>query len=151
MNYKNFDHTLERLNLFLTGKSYPAEQEISMKTQFYREIRPLRDLRVIRDTGRVKAEEIVGRMAEFTEEAKIGDLFGKSWDTHWFLVEIEVPEEWVSAEESEVHFLWNGKCEASLWTIDGKRILQAFTENVRETYIVKRPGIKDDLQDHSIN
>lgn len=35
MYYKNFDHTLERLNLFLTGKSYPQEQEISIKTQFY--------------------------------------------------------------------------------------------------------------------
>jgi alpha-mannosidase len=35
MNYKNFDHTLERLTLFLTGKCYPAEQEISIKTQFY--------------------------------------------------------------------------------------------------------------------
>jgi hypothetical protein len=27
----------------------------------------------------------------FKEDAKIGDLFGKSWDTHWFLVDIEVP------------------------------------------------------------
>jgi hypothetical protein len=90
-------------------------------------------------------------MTEFTEEAKIGDLFGKSWDTHWFLVDIDVPEQWLSVEESEVHFLWNGKCEASLWTIDGKRILQAFTENVRETYIVKRNGIKDDLQDQTVN
>ena len=151
MNYKNFDHTLERLNLFLTGKSYPAAQEISMKTQFYREIRPLRGLRVIRDTGRVRSEEVAARVEEFKEEAKIGEVFGKSWDTHWFLVDIEVPEAWLQGEESEVHFLWNGKCEASVWTIDGKRLLQAFTENVRETYIVKRAGIKDDFSDLSIN
>lgn len=62
-------------------------------------------------------------MAEFTEEAKIGDLFGKSWDTHWFLVDVEVPPQWLESEDAEVHFLWNGKCEASLWTIDGKRLI----------------------------
>ena len=90
-------------------------------------------------------------MGEFKEEAKIGDLFGKSWDTHWFRVEIEIPESWKQEAESEVHFLWNGKCEASLWTIDGKHLLQAFTENVRETYILMRPDIKDDFKDPSIN
>ena len=90
-------------------------------------------------------------MAEFTEEAKIGDLFGKSWDTHWFLVDIEVPQEWLEKADAEVHFLWNGKCEASLWTIDGLRLIQAFTENVRETYIIKRKDIKDDLSDPSVN
>ena len=78
---------------------------------------------MIRDTGRVKATEIASRLGDFKEEAKIGDLFGKSWDTHWFLVDIEVPETWLTFPESEVHFLWNGKCEASLWTIDGLHLL----------------------------
>ena len=151
MNYKNFDHTLERLNLFLTGKTYPEEQEISIKSQFYKEKRPVKDLRVIRDTGRVKSSEIAARIEDFKEEAKIGDLFGKSWDTHWFLVDIEVPEEWMTAEESEIHFLWNGKCEASLYTIDGTKLLQAFTENVREKYVIKRPDVKDDFTDMEVN
>ena len=93
MHYKNFDHTLERLQLFLNGKCFPEQQEISIKTQFYHHKAPLKSLKVIRDTGRVKASEIVQKMQEggFKEEAKIGDLFGKSWDTHWFLLDIEVP------------------------------------------------------------
>jgi alpha-mannosidase len=95
-------------------------------------------LRVLRDTGRVPVSEIVARGKQiFTEEAKIGDLFGKSWDTHWFHIVIEVPEEWL-ADEQEVHFVWNGKCEASLYTIDGAKMVQAFTENVREKYVIKR-------------
>ncbi len=76
---------------------------------------------MIRNTGRVSPHEIVTRISDFKEQAKIGDLFGKSWDTHWFLVDIEVPEHWL--KEEEIHFLWNGKCEGALWTIDGKRLL----------------------------
>jgi alpha-mannosidase len=57
---------------------------------------------------------------EYKEEAKIGDFFGDSWATHWFRLEIEVPEAWVT---EEVHFLWNGKCEGSLYTLDGSRLL----------------------------
>jgi alpha-mannosidase len=87
----------------------------------------------------------------FTEDAKIGDLFGKSWDTHWFLVDIEVPEEWLAKEDPEIHFLWNGKCEGSLWTIDGTRLIQAFTENEREIYVIKRKDVKDDLADPTVN
>ena len=113
----------------------------------------MKSLKVIRDTGRVKASEIVQRMQEggFNEEAKIGDLFGKSWDTHWFLLDIEVPKEWLETVDPEIHFLWNGKCEGSLWTIDGSRLIQAFTENVRETYVIKRKEVKDDLSDPSVN
>lgn len=55
------------------------------------------------------------------------------------------------AEEKEVHFLWDGKCEASLYTIDGSKMLQAFTENVREAYIIKRQGVKNDLTDPNVN
>jgi hypothetical protein len=123
-HYKNFDHTAERLNLFLNGKCFPDEQEISIKTQFYKEKAPVKSLKVIRDTGRVKPAEIAARIAEFKEDAKIGDLFGKSWDTHWFLIEIEIPSAWVEeAKEEEIHFVWNGKCEASLYNIDGSRLL----------------------------
>ena len=90
------------------------------------------------------------RLSDFKEDAKIGDLFGKSWDTHWFLVDIQIPEEWL-AEDKEVHFIWNGKCEASLFNIDTSVLVTAFTENVREKYVIKRQGVKNDLTDPKIN
>ena len=65
MNYKNFEHTQERLRLFLTGKEFPEEQEISIKTQFYTEKVPVKSLKVIRDTGRVTPGEMASRIAEF--------------------------------------------------------------------------------------
>ena len=104
----------------------------------------------MRNTGRVPPSEIAGRLSEFQEDAKIGDKFGKSWDTNWFLVEFEVPNEWLD-EDKEVHWIWNGKCEASIYPIDGSKLLAAFTENVREKYIIKRPNIKNDLTDLSVN
>lgn len=67
------------------------------------------------------AASIASRLGDFKEEAKIGDLFGKSWDTHWFLVEIAIPEEWPA--DGEVHFLWNGKCEGSLYNLAGTKLL----------------------------
>lgn len=69
-------------------------------------------------------------MQDFKDDVKIGDAFGKSWDTHWFLVEVEVPESWIS-EEYEVHFIWESKCEAALYTVDGSKLIQAFTEKHR--------------------
>lgn len=50
-----------------------------------------------------------------------------------------------------MHFIWNGKCEAAIYTIDGSRLLSAITENVREVYLIKRKGIKNDLTNKDIN
>jgi alpha-mannosidase len=104
----------------------------------------------LRNTGIVPPKQIAARINEITEPAKIGDTFGKSWDTHWFLINIEIPEEWL-ADEKEVHLIWNGKCEASLYPTDGSKLLTAFTENVRERYVIKRQGIKNDLTDETVN
>lgn len=97
----------------------------------------------------MKPITIPERLSEFTD-AKIGDKFGNSWDTHWFHIEIEVPEEWLD-EEKEVQFLWNGKCEAALYTVDATKLLQAFTENVREKYVIKRQDVKNDFSDPIVN
>ena len=41
-----------------------------------------------------------------------------SWSTHWFRVEIKIPESWV---EHEVYFLWNSGSEAMIWN-DGQPV-----------------------------
>lgn len=45
----------------------------------------------MRDTGRVKPLEIASKVAEIKEPVKIGDRFGPSWTTHWFLINITLP------------------------------------------------------------
>jgi alpha-mannosidase len=150
MYVKNFDHTLERQELFLNGKVYKDSSKISIKSQFYFEKKPFTSLKVIKNTGRFVSKSIVERINEFQKDAHIGDHFGSSWTTHWFKIDITVPDEWLD-EDKEVHLLWNGKCEAAIYTIDGARLLSAITENVREIYLIKRKGIKDDLKDLTVN
>lgn len=91
MFHKNFEHTLERLELFLNGKAYSKDQQISINTQFYTEKLPVKSLKVIRNTERFQSKDIASRLDDFKENVKIGDTFGKSWSTHWFLMDIEIP------------------------------------------------------------
>ena len=76
----------------------------------------------MKNTGRVKPSEIASRITEITEPVNIGDKFGKSWDTHWFKIDITIPDDWL-ADEKEVHLIWNGKCEGSLYPVDGSKLL----------------------------
>lgn len=114
-------------------------------------------LNVIKDTGRVKPAVIAARVEELRtkgEKVSLNDKFGKSWDTHWFLLQIEFDEtsdaKWLE-EDTEVHLLWNGSCEAAIYDTRGTRLLQAITENVREVYCIKRTGVKNDLADEAVN
>lgn len=44
--------------------------------------------------------------------AKIGDMFGPLWSTHWFKLEISIPKDW---RGREVHLLWDSSGEACVW------------------------------------
>lgn len=46
----------------------------------------------------------------------VGTKFGPDWSTHWFRVELEIPQAWAG---QEVHFLWDSCSEATIWE-DGK-------------------------------
>ena len=58
--------------------------------------------------------------------ARLGDVFGPPWSTHWFRVEIAIPPEWAGRE---VHFLWDSSSEAAIWQ-DGQP-LQGLTGSER--------------------
>jgi alpha-mannosidase len=44
--------------------------------------------------------------------ARVGEMFGPRWATHWFHVEGEIPAAW---RGHEVHFLWDSSSEAMVW------------------------------------
>lgn len=79
-------------------------------------------IHVLKNTGRVPPSDIAKRVEEFTTPAREGDKFGKSWDTHWFKLKLTLPDDWL-AEDKEVHLIWNSGCEASLFTLDGSKLL----------------------------
>ena len=49
--------------------------------------------------------------------AHVGDVFGPSWSTHWFRVELVVPQDMRKKELLELH--WDANNEGMVWTEDG--------------------------------
>ncbi|MCJ1477518.1 Alpha-mannosidase 2C1 [Lambiella insularis] len=48
----------------------------------------------------------------------VGDSFGPSWSTHWFKVQIRVPEQLAKKELLEFH--WDANNEGLIWSEDGE-------------------------------
>ncbi|KAI1367355.1 glycosyl hydrolase family 38 domain-containing protein [Xylaria arbuscula] len=57
-------------------------------------------------------------MAGDYKPAKVGDIFGPSWATHWFKVVIRVPKELLDKKHLELQ--WDSNSEGMVWTEDGK-------------------------------
>ncbi|PGH28532.1 alpha-mannosidase [[Emmonsia] crescens] len=49
---------------------------------------------------------------------KRGESFGPSWSTHWFKIQLTVPEDMRKKERLEFH--WDANNEGMVWTEDGK-------------------------------
>ncbi|KAI1489751.1 glycosyl hydrolases family 38 N-terminal domain-containing protein [Biscogniauxia mediterranea] len=57
-------------------------------------------------------------MAGEYKPAKVGDVFGPSWSTHWFKVVLSVPEDLRDKQHLELQ--WDSNSEGMVWTEDGK-------------------------------
>ncbi|KAF9872038.1 alpha-mannosidase [Colletotrichum karsti] len=51
-------------------------------------------------------------------QTQVGQSFGPSWSTHWFKLEITIPEDMRSMEHLELH--WDCSNEATVWTAEGE-------------------------------
>ena len=63
-----------------------------------------------------KFDEVIGQ--SFIPAA-VGDIFGPSWSTHWFRVDMRVPDDWVGVE-GPLLFSWDSGSEAMVWSVDGQ-------------------------------
>lgn len=85
------------------------------------------------DLKRISFKEAIQQ--EF-RPTRLGEWFGPSWSTHWFLVQIRIPEEFVG---EEVQLIWNADNEAMIWSMDGAT-LQGLTggagSDARHDYIL---------------
>ncbi|KAI9728838.1 MAG: Glycoside hydrolase, 38 vacuolar alpha mannosidase [Cirrosporium novae-zelandiae] len=48
---------------------------------------------------------------------KVGESFGPSWSTHWFKVQLKVPQDLLKKKQLELH--WDANNEGMVWTEDG--------------------------------
>ncbi|HEX9018109.1 MAG TPA: hypothetical protein VF806_02920, partial [Anaerolineaceae bacterium] len=95
--------TLDRVQLFAQNSLWPKQYAQRAPVQLF----------VYDAPGRITyAEAMKGSF----RPAQVGEKFGPFWSTHWFRVEIEIPEAWAG---QEVHLLWDSTSEALVWE-DGK-------------------------------
>jgi alpha-mannosidase len=97
---KHRDLTRKRLAQFasengLGGRLYPLRHPIQLS--------------VYHAPGRISYDEALKGVFL---PLSLGEQFGPFWSTHWVRVEIDVPQEWRSAE---VHLLWDSSSEACIW------------------------------------
>ncbi len=67
------------------------------------------------DLARPTFEEATSQ--EF-KPTKVGESFGPSWSTHWFKVQLTVPQDLRKKEHLELH--WDANNEGLIWTQDGE-------------------------------
>ncbi|KAH0420231.1 glycosyl hydrolase family 38 domain-containing protein [Colletotrichum camelliae] len=68
-------------------------------------------------TSRPSFSEATAQTNEF-RKTQIGESFGPSWSTHWFRVEITIPEGMRQMEHLELY--WDCSNEATVWTAQGE-------------------------------
>ncbi|RKF60763.1 Alpha-mannosidase [Erysiphe neolycopersici] len=67
-------------------------------------------------------------------DTNVGESFGPSWSTHWFKVQLTIPEQLVSKELLEFH--WDANNEGLVWTEDGNPVQGLTGGGEREEWIL---------------
>ena len=71
------------------------------------------------------------------EETQVGQVFGPSWSTHWFKIDIQVPEELQRKDHLEFH--WDVGNEGLIWTEDGEPLQGLTGGGERTEWILPKP------------
>ncbi|KAJ2715718.1 Glycoside hydrolase, 38 vacuolar alpha mannosidase [Coemansia sp. D1744] len=64
--------------------------------------------------------------------AKVGQMFGPSWTTHWFQVHVSIPAQFVG---KPVQFLFDSSSEAMVWSAEGEPIMGLTGGNGGERHV----------------
>lgn len=81
------------------------------------------------DCTRPSFEEAVKN--EFVPASK-GQMFGPSWYTHWFKVEINIPMNWMNYGSESIVFHWNCENEGMVFTSEGNVVVGLSGEERQE-------------------
>lgn len=68
------------------------------------------------------------------EDTEVGKSFGPSWSTHWFKVQLTVPEDLRDKERLEFH--WDANNEGMVWSSDGNPLQGLTGNNERIEWII---------------
>lgn len=62
------------------------------------------------------------------------DTFGPAWSSHWFQVQMKVPESFIN--EKEIWLVWDAGCEGMVFNIDGKPLQGLTGDGERIEFII---------------
>ncbi|KAI8506798.1 Alpha-mannosidase 2C1 [Branchiostoma belcheri] len=158
---KNRRATLERVEKFISNIYFT---DVNLRGRLYPKKAPVTSLHHHCTADRIRYGQAVSR--EF-KPTQVGHSFGKtcdspqtrdlqftsyprdvanrSWSTHWFKVELDIPEHW---EGSEVRFIWDSGSEAMVWQ-DGEPIQGLSGDTYSRTDVILTKKL-DKTQPHHI-
>ncbi|XP_063601707.1 alpha-mannosidase 2C1-like [Penaeus indicus] len=115
--HKHRRTTLERLEKYISdtyftdvnlrGKLYPFKKNISKISHW----------RVPGGEGSWQQWSFRQMLTQSFTPIKVGESFGPTWSTHWFKIEIAIPEAW---KGQPVLFRWKSQSEAMIWSRSGE-------------------------------
>jgi alpha-mannosidase len=109
-----------------------------LKTLLYPRTAPLTKFETYAAPGRISYPEAVkGRY----RPAKVGEIFGPAWSTHWFRIAYTVPKEW-AGEEVLLHF--DSSSEGCVWRdgvpLQGLTNFNLGPEDIRSYFTLAHPA-----------
>ncbi|ESO98562.1 hypothetical protein LOTGIDRAFT_142661 [Lottia gigantea] len=124
MEHVTFKHkrtTLERAEKFISSHHFT---DINLRSRLYPKKHPLKSILNYPAPGRISYQQAITQQFKPTQ---VGHSFGRTWATHWFKLELEIPTDWAG---QEVHLIWNSQSEALIWK-DGQPVQGLSGENNR--------------------
>ncbi|KAH8844796.1 hypothetical protein MCOR27_008815 [Pyricularia oryzae] len=134
----------ERLNQFKDGGQYSVQNVVGMLEEAVAKGAPHVKLSVWDAPGQTRPKFDEATSHEF-EPTDVGAWFGPAWSTHWFKIQLKIPEHMLKADLLEFH--WNAGNEGMVWTAEGNPI-QGLSEQQREEWVI--PDSFRDGKEHII-
>ncbi|VIO88100.1 Uncharacterized protein BM_BM9778 [Brugia malayi] len=115
--FKNERTTVERVEKFISEHHF---KDCNLRGRLYGQSYPIHVKHYDFGSDIVTFHEAVEALSIRGIEVNVGFKFGPTWTTHWFQVDITLPENYTS--ETEIVLRFDPNCEALLWSADGQPI-----------------------------
>uniref|UniRef100_H2Y8R6 Glycoside hydrolase family 38 central domain-containing protein n=1 Tax=Ciona savignyi TaxID=51511 RepID=H2Y8R6_CIOSA len=105
---KNTRCTLERIEKFISPHYFT---DVNLFGRLKSETLAISNILHYGPTERISLSKVMKNLSVF-KPVKIGEAFGPTFSTHWFILTLEIPDSW---RKREVELEWEAGCEAMLW------------------------------------
>uniref|UniRef100_A0A1I7VP26 alpha-mannosidase n=1 Tax=Loa loa TaxID=7209 RepID=A0A1I7VP26_LOALO len=115
--FKNERTTFERVEKFISEHHF---KDCNLRGRLYGQSYPVHVKHYDFGPDIVTFHEAVEALSMQGAEVGVGFKFGPTWTTHWFQVDISLPQN--CQTETKIVLRFDPNCEALLWSVDGQPI-----------------------------